>query len=450
MCRYLIILTLLFSCLSTIQAQQTYAFINTHIIPMHYEGIVENQTVIVTDGKISALGDSKELPIPSNATVIESEDFYLMPGLAEMHGHIPGPDNQQYLEDILFLYVANGVTTVRGMLGQPAHLELREKISTQEILGPRLFTPGISLRRGRVDSAEHARQIVMDQADAGYDFIKIHPGITRPQYDAAMQAAVESGMTLSGHVPEDVGLAHALSKGQVAIDHMDGYAQYLVSPEIDISDYSAGYYGMGFLEIIDTSRILQAARETRNANAWVVPTQILFEQRISEVPAQDLAKREDMAYMPSSMVQRWVQAKEQIVSTISTPDGPARLLEIRQQLIKALNDEGARLLLGSDAPQVFNVPGFSIHHEIRSMMDAGLTAYEVLRTGTVAPAEFFEKESEFGRISVGLAADLILVENNPLSDVTTVSRPLGVMIRGRWLDRAALDEGLMEIAERQR
>ena len=106
--------------------------------------------------------------------------------------------------------------------------------------------------------------------------------------------------------------------------------------------------------------------------------------------------------------------------------------------------------LGSDAPQVFNVPGFSIHHEIRSMMDAGLTAYEVLRTGTVAPAEFFEKESEFGRISVGLAADLILVENNPLSDVTTVSRPLGVMIRGRWLDRAALDEGLMEIAERQR
>ena len=124
MCRYLIILTLLFSCLSTIQAQQTYAFINTHIIPMHYEGIVENQTVIVTDGKISALGDSKELPIPSNATVIESEDFYLMPGLAEMHGHIPGPDNQQYLEDILFLYVANGVTTVRGMLGQPAHLSL--------------------------------------------------------------------------------------------------------------------------------------------------------------------------------------------------------------------------------------------------------------------------------------------------------------------------------------
>ena len=125
---------------------------------------------------------------------------------------------------------------------------------------------------------------------------------------------------------------------------------------------------------------------------------------LREVGAKELAKREDMAYMPYSMVQRWVQAKEQIVSTISTPDGPARLLEIRQQLIKALNDEGARLLLGSDAPQVFNVPGFSIHHEIRSMMDAGLTAYEVLRTGTVAPAEFFEKESEFGRISVGLAA----------------------------------------------
>ena len=124
--------------------------------------------------------------------------------------------------------------------------------------------------------------------------------------------------------------------------------------------------------------------------------------------------------------------------------------EKKSRSIKALHDEGAGLLLGSDAPQVFNVPGFSIHHEIRAIMDAGLTSFEVLRTGTVASAEFLDAQEEFGKVSVGLAADLILVEANPLEDITTVSRPLGVMVRGLWLDRASLDEALAAIAERQR
>ena len=451
MLRYLTVPTLFVSALAVAQELPTYAFHGVHVLPMDTEAVLEDQTVVVSDGRIAALGAADEVSVPRGAMLIEAEGRYLMPGLAEMHAHVPGPDDRQYLEDVLFLYVANGVTTARGMLGQPSHLELRTQIDRHEVLGPRLITAGPSLRGGTVDSPEHARAIVLGQAEAGYDFVKIHAGITRAQYDAAAQAAAESGLRLAGHVPEDVGIAHALRTGQASIDHLDGYAQYLVSPQIDISNRDIGHYGMNLLDLMEPERIVQAARETRDAGVWVVPTQILYEQRVSPTPARELGARADMAYMPRAMVQRWIRGKEEVLAMISAvPDGGARLLDVRRRLIKALHDEGAGLLLGSDAPQVFNVPGFSVHHELRAIMDAGLTPYEALRTGTVAPAEYFGAQGEFGRVSVGLAADLILVDANPLEDAAVASRPLGVMVRGLWLDRAQLDDGLAAVAARQR
>jgi imidazolonepropionase-like amidohydrolase len=138
----------------------------------------------------------------------------------------------------------------------------------------------------------------------------------------------------------------------------------------------------------------------------------------------------------------------------SAPDYDAdrarALVSVRRELIKALHDAGAGLLLGSDAPQIFNVPGFSLHRELVAIVAAGLTPYEALRTGTANPAVFFDETDEFGTIREGLAADLILVAANPLEDVAALARPDGVMVRGRWLDRAALDAGLAEIAARYR
>ena len=127
-----------------------------------------------------------------------------------------------------------------------------------------------------------------------------------------------------------------------------------------------------------------------------------------------------------------------------------RLVEIRKRLIKALHDEGGGLLLGSDSPQVFNVPGFALHHELRMMVAAGLSPYQALRMGTASPAVFFHAEGEFGRVRPGLAADLILADGNPLEDVGVLSQPVGVMVRGRWLDRAEIDQRLAEIAVRYR
>ena len=446
------IISLLLIQVAAAQESQSYAFVGVHVVSMDSDDVLTDQTVVVSSDRISATGAVGDVAIPDDAIVVKADGRYLMPGLTEMHGHVPGTDDLQYLEDVLFLYVANGITTVRGMQGQPGHLELRAQLASHEILGPRFITSGPALNGNRVDGPEDARQLVLEQSRAGYDFIKLLRGLSRAEFDAAVETGAEAGMALAGHVSEDVGVGRALEARQATIDHLDGYIQYLVPPDVDLSNRPPGFYGVNLLDLVDDDRLVQAAIDTREAGVWIVPTQTLVEHIAMPSPtAQERATHPEMAYMPPDIVRDWIESKERLFEPISRiPEGGSRLQEIRRRLIKVMHDEGVSLLLGSDAPQIFSVPGFSLHQELGLIVDAGLSPYEALRTGTVAPAEFFETEGEFGRIRVGLAADFILLEGNPLENVGAASRPQGVMVRGVWLDRATLDEGLTAIAVRHR
>ena len=452
MLQYLTPAALLISTVAAAQQPPTYVFQGANVIAMEADQVLTEQSVVVADGRIAAIGPAGDVAVPSGAIAIEAAGRYLMPGLAEMHGHVPGTDDPQYLEDVLFLYVANGVTTVRGMQGRTGHLELRERIARHEIVGPRFITSGPALNGDAVNGPEEARQFVLEQAEAGYDFIKLLRGLSRAEFDAAVQAAVEAGTHVAGHVSEDVGVGRALEAGQATIDHLDGFPRYLLPESVDRSTVDAGFYGVNLLDLIDEDRIGLLAREAREAGVWIVPTNTMIANvALSSPSAAELAARPQMAYLPRTLVQGWVESKERRVEDInSRPGDGQRLVELRQQIVKALHDEGVGLLLGSDAPQTFNVPGFSLQRELSAMVDAGLSPYEALHMGTVAPAEFFEAEDEFGRIAVGLAADLLLLANNPLEDIGASAHPLGVMVRGRWLDRGQLDAGLATIAGRHR
>jgi imidazolonepropionase-like amidohydrolase len=191
-------------------AQEVTAFRNVAVIPMDTERVLRAQTVIVRGERIESIGTASSVQIPPGARVIDGSGRYLVPGLAEMHAHVPQGDDQGYIEEVLFLYVANGVTTARGMLGAPAHLTLRDRLARHEVLGPRLYTSGPSLNDQSVGSPQDAARIVSEQARAGYDFVKVHPGPTRAEYDAAVQAGAASGIELAGHVPADVGVQRAI------------------------------------------------------------------------------------------------------------------------------------------------------------------------------------------------------------------------------------------------
>src|SRR5690606_14568620 len=267
-----------------------------------------------------------------------------------------------------------------------------------------------------------------------------------------VEAAEEAGIALAGHVSEEVGVERALEARQATIDHLDGYAQFLV-PEDERGEAPAGFFGIGIADRIDVERIPAAVDATLAAGVYNVPTQTLLEHWAAPSPTVDeLAARPELAYVSPQTRQQWIQSKRQIMQS---PDWSAEkasaLIDVRRRLVAALHDAAPNLLLlGSDAPQVFNVPGFSLHHELDAIVAAGLTPYEALRTGTVHAAEFFDAEDEFGRIAPGLAAAFVLVAGSPLEDVSAMREPAGVMVRGRWLDREALDAGLAEIAARYR
>jgi len=423
------------------------AFVNVNVIPMTSETVVAAQTVLVDGHKIVTIGAVDTIPIAKGTFVIDGTDRYLMPGLSEMHAHIPRVTSTDLVR-VLGLNVVNGITLVRGMLGQPAHLDLRQQILRGEIFGPRLFTSGPSFNGNSVSSPQQATDMVRAQHGAGYDFLKIHPGLTRAEFDALARTAKRFGIQFSGHVSAAVGVPNALAAGMASIDHLDGYMQAMVDDDADLSGGPAGLFGVLLADRIDEAKIVEIAVATAEAGVWNVPTEAMFEHWTSEIPVREMRDWPEMRYMPLGTIGQWAASKQQVLNDPAyDPEIAASAIEIRRKLILALHKAGAGLLLGSDAPQVFNVPGFAIHRELEYLVASGLTPYEALRTGTVNPARFFGQERVFGTVETGKEADLVLLDSNPLDEISNAGRIHGVMLRGRWLDRKELD-GILARFER--
>ncbi len=421
-------------------AAETTAFVNVDVVPMSTDDIVRQQTVVVRDGAIVAIGPVDNVPIPEDARLVDGTDRYLMPGLAEMHAHVPDAGTEE-MARYFALYVANGVTTIRGMLGRPSHLGLRRELSAGTTFGPRLVTSGPSLNGRSVNGVEEARRMVREQHAAGYDFIKIHPGLTRDEFEAAAATASELGMPFAGHVPVAAGVRRALQLDMATIDHLDGYFAELLPKDNHGEGGYGGFFGVYLADDIDTSQIAAIARETAAAGTWNVPTEVLVEQLVDTTPIAELRGRPEMRYMPSATVDGWVDAKEsQLAERDYDPEVAMLAVELRRRLILELHRAGAGLLLGADTPQIFNVPGFATHRELDALVAAGLSPYEALRTGTVAVAEFLGANT--GIVEVGRDADLVLVDANPLEDITNAHRIHGVMLRGDWYPAADLEERL--------
>ena len=410
--------------------------------------IMESVHVVVDSGRIAKI--LTEAPDPAAfSAVVDGKGGYLLPGLTEMHAHIPSPPaTDAYIENTLFLYLSNGITTIRGMLGHPLHLELREAASRGEILSPRIFTSSPSLNGNTVPDGQTASASVRQYASEGYDFLKIHPGIRRPVFDTLVATARTEGIPFAGHVPVDVGIRHALESGYATIDHVDGYLEGLVPESAGVSPEENGFFGFNFTDLADTSRIRELTSLSRAKEVWVVPTQSLFERWFAPTLADSMLAQPEMQYMPEEILANWKRVKDQYMADPSwDPEIWERFDRIRLQLIKALSEEGYGLLLGSDAPQLFNVPGFSIHHEIDGMQRAGLSNAEILRMGTLYPAQFFGIDAEIGTIEEGKKAEFILLAGNPLEDLDALKELEGVMRSDTWVTKDEIEARLQEISQ---
>ena len=411
---------------------QEVAFTNVNVVPMDSERVLRDQTVVVRGDRIAEVGPAAKVKVPAGAVRVDGRGKYLMPGLAEMHGHVPPPQApKEFTEAVLFMYVANGVTTVRGMLGAPGQLELRERANRGELISPTLYLAGPSFNGNSVSSPEQAVEMVKQQKREGWDLLKVHPGLTRDEYDAMARTARAEGIRFAGHVPADVGLAHALEMGQETIDHVDGYVEHLGADGAPL----------------DEAKLAEAVRLTKKADAWIVPTMALWETLLGVASIEKLLGYPELKYMPAQMVGAWEKAHR---ARQAAPAFDRRKAELtaanRKRILKALHDGGVRVIFGTDAPQQFSVPGFSVHREMQSMLEAGLTPYQIILTATRNAGEYHKDKARFGTVTPGSRADLILVGGDPLKDLSNVSKRAGVMARGRWLTEDEIQKRLAGIA----
>jgi imidazolonepropionase-like amidohydrolase len=396
------------------------AFLHANVVTMNGPEALADQTVLVSGGRITALGPSSKTAVPRNARVVDARGRYLSPGLADMHVHV-------YFPEELPLYPLNGVTSVLNLNGRPPHLSWRRRIAEGELLGPTIYSAGPTFDHPR--SPEEAVAEVDRQSAAGYDAVKIYNQVGAAEYPALTAEAKKKGLILVGHVAREPGFEATLAAGQ-SIAHAEEYVYTFFNDDPDPKNE--------VVHPLDTMKIPKAVAMSHDAGISVIATLVAFHniQRQADDVAAYL-RNPDLAYLAPSM--RAALAPER--NTYATRWPPERLPGIAMSydfqglLIKALHDGGVPILAGTDASWL-GVPGFSLVEEVENFQDLGFTPYAALRAATVDAAKFLRRENDFGRVAVGLRADLLLTKENPLANVRALRRLSGVMVAGRWIGDA--------------
>lgn len=424
---------------------------------MDRERVLVDQTVIVRGDRIAAIGPRATTPVPPDAMRIDARGRFLMPGLGDMHVHL---NSRTYLD----LLVANGVTFVRNMWGSPAQLVWRARIEEGALLGPHIFTAGPIMDGSPpiwdgalvVSTPAEADAAVARQKVAGYDFLKVYNRLSPAAYDAIVAAARKLHMRVIGHVPDEVGLAHALASGQDSIEHLTGYIQAIQRAD---SPFRTGKQGWGGdyrgAEFGDEHAIAGVAQDTRRAGAWNCVTLVVSGTLEKIFAGTDLSDTAGLDYMPAMMRGMWAHlaARSREIRRGFDPErrtqSDERLRrghELHLELVRALHEAGAPILAGTDFPNPYVVPGFSLHDELDDLVAAGLSPYQALRAATVDPARFLG--ADFGTIEVGKRADLLLLDANPLENVDATRKLAGVLVGGRWHPAGELASRLAEVKAR--
>jgi imidazolonepropionase-like amidohydrolase len=331
-------------------------------------------TVVVTDGRIAAVGPADAVALPPGATVVPGRGRFLAPGLVDMHVHVDSPED-------LGAYVTRGVTTVRNLRGRPEHLVWRAEIEAGRRQGPRLLTSGPTLGGSPlvnpdftpVDDASTARAVVAAQKAAGYDFVKVHSRLRPEVYAALMAAAREREIPVVGHFLPEVGLPATLAAGQASLEHLSDLPGWRSDPISLATDLARAGTAVGTL---------------------LTPTYR------SPAPQR---------YSPPSA-------------------------EVRR-LVRALLDAGVPILPGTDAGLPPMRPGEALGLELRFLVEAGVPPAQVLAAATSGAGDFLVRhlgpQHASGRIVPGARADLSILERDPLLDPTAALDPVEVIAAGR-------------------
>ncbi|MEQ1762038.1 MAG: amidohydrolase family protein [Pyrinomonadaceae bacterium] len=441
---------------------QTTAFVGVNVVPMDRERILANQTVIVRNGVITEIGDAKKVKVPKDAVRVDGTGKYLIPGLVDMHTHLLS-DGDDYPDSIahdeLRVMVANGVTTVRFMIGTPELLKYRAQSARGEIAAPTIWVASPHLT-GReqgnnfvVKTEEDARDAVRKSKAAGYDFIKVTTFVPAAIYEAAVDEAAKQGIRMVGHADREYVTAPRAWTAKQQIEHLDGYMEQILRDDApmkgSVSDlYMSNPKNWESIDYIDEAKIAIVAKKSVEANPFSDPTQHFFKNSFAIPRSEESIRAQpDFRFYPKKVQDQWLSwyKRASLINQVSA-ERKMKWIDARNKLIKAIHDNGGKLMTGSDTPEFLWLYGFGLHHELKALRDAGIGNYAALAAGTRNPHEFLGSLSKAGTVEKGKAGDLILLNKNPLEDIAATYDRAGVMLKGKYHTQTELNGWLDAIA----
>ena len=446
----------------------TIAIIHATIIDATGAPARPNSTVLIDNNKISAVGLDASLEIPTGARVIDATGKFLIPGLADMHVHLMGAGEPSGSRDfILPLLIANGITTVRDMGGDIAQLKkLKNEIDSGAQLGPQIFFTGPYLDGNPPYFQPSIVVVTPDEADAavrklkseGVDFIKVQSRLKPEPYFAIAEAARRENMRFVGHVPDSISAAQASDAGQASIEHLTGILLACSSREAELRQQQLNppphketprqtslrqrAWQQAVLDSYSPEKARQLYAKLLGNHTWQVPTLPLLIELAYLTPATDRSNDPNLKYIPQNLKKIWKQGRAESLANKTPGDFllRAKLVEASLKAVGDMHAAGIPIMAGTDSTAPNLVPGFALHDSIADLVRAGLTPMQALQAATSKSAEFLSHASENGTIAPGQRADLILLEANPLENIHNTEKIQAVILKGKYLDRNALDE----------
>ena len=405
--------------------KNSYLISNVNIVPMTRDTILMDKMVLIKEGIIQKIGDRIET---DGVEVLDAENKYLMPGLIDMHVHVW--DRYE-----LGLYLSNGITAIRNLWGMPMHLRIKEAVNSNEIISPMFFTTGPKLTGPEfigddnlnLTSPDEAREKVISFKERGYDFIKTYYGLTEDIYDAVVEQAIVSDIDIVAHPSQKVPYSYHFIPQIKSIEHAEEIIQQPLNYQLDTIKLKA---------VIDGY--------VKSNHSALSPTLIVYNNIYQMLMDDDILSSERLDYMnpmirkvdSKAQFDRWYNTKlkdSSIVKAIKSQH------DFHIDIIKKLHEANVTIICGTDAGIGVTMPGFSIHKELAFYKEAGLSNYEVLKTATVNASKIHEKMNDLGSIEEGKVANLILLTNNPLSELSALQSPTNVFIKGKKVNRETLD-----------
>ncbi len=438
---------------------------NISVLSQDGKRFVPHQSVLVEEGLIvsidSIIDDSQD------AKIIDGADKFLIPGLIDSHVHLLKSPND------LLLYIANGVTEIREMMGDEVHLQWRQEIGQGKRIGPDMYIASPRIASfGKVEgwfmnwtqgfesvkNEKEAKRLVEEMAEKGYDGIKIYSQLNADGYKSINKLSPKSDLDVIGHIPFSVDLEDFLMSNQEEVAHLEELMKPILWENGGFDGIKNQTDANDFLAAVD-KKTKELAPGLAEKDIVVTTTLWLMESFVKQKFSIDQILSEvELTYVNPGLSEwdenipglGWLPTVNRYRILDVETFTPSQLERIKifwaayaeacRITLRNLNENGVRILAGTDANVPCAVPGFSLHDELVSLREAGMSTTEVLQSVTREPGEWLGKNT--GVLKNGAKANLVILDKNPLMDIANTRSINSVMVNGRYYEKSVLKDML--------